>query len=91
MPNQHTALFALLTFSVPAVALAGIRLGVGPLAHLLRNRFHIGEVVHRRAVHLGEQEPILDRTLFDAVQAKLAASANVASNKLSDQLSGQNS
>src|SRR6516162_4050478 len=54
----------------------GIRFGVGALAHLLRNRFYIGEVVYRRAVHPGEHEAILDRSLFDAVQVKLAASAN---------------
>ena len=40
----------------------GIRFGVGPLAHLLRNRFYIGEVVYRGAIYRGEHEPILDRT-----------------------------
>jgi hypothetical protein len=30
---------------------SGIRFGVGPLAHLLRNRFYIGEVVYRGKVH----------------------------------------
>ena len=44
----------------------GIPFTRGPLAHLLRNRFYIGEVLH------GEQPPILDRDLFDAVQAKLS-------------------
>jgi len=53
----------------------GIRFGVGPLAHLLRNRFYIGEVVYRGKVHPGEHEPIVDRTVFEAVQTKLAASA----------------
>jgi DNA invertase Pin-like site-specific DNA recombinase len=53
----------------------GIRFGVGSLAHLLKNRFYIGEVVYRGEVHRGEYEPILDRDLFEAVQAKLAASA----------------
>jgi len=53
----------------------GIRFGVGPLAHLLKNRFYIGEVVYRGEVHTGEHEPILDRELFEAVQAKLAANA----------------
>jgi site-specific DNA recombinase len=53
----------------------GIRFGVGPLAHLLKNRFYIGEVVYRGGVHPGEHEPILDRELFEAVQAKLAANA----------------
>lgn len=54
----------------------GIRFGVGALAHLLRNRFYIGEITYRGAVHAGEQEAILDRSLFDAVQAKLAESGN---------------
>ena len=53
----------------------GIRFGVGPLAHLLKNRFYIGEVLYRGEVHVGEHEPILDRDLFEAVQAKLAGNA----------------
>jgi DNA invertase Pin-like site-specific DNA recombinase len=53
----------------------GIRFGVGPLAHLLKNRFYIGEVVYRGEVHAGEHEPILDRDLFEAVLAKLGANA----------------
>jgi DNA invertase Pin-like site-specific DNA recombinase len=53
----------------------GIRFGVGGLAQLLRNRFYIGEIVYKGTVHPGEQEPILDRELFDAVQATLAAGA----------------
>jgi site-specific DNA recombinase len=53
----------------------GGRLGVGALAHLLKNRFYIGEVVYRGDVHRGEHEPILDPALFEAVQAKLAAQA----------------
>jgi len=51
----------------------GIRFGVGALAHLLKNRFYIGEVVYRAEVHQGEHEPILDRDLFEAVQARIAA------------------
>src|SRR5450755_4561158 len=51
----------------------GIRFGVGSLAHLLKNRFYIGEVVYRGAIHHGEHEPILEGELFEAVQAKLAA------------------
>jgi DNA invertase Pin-like site-specific DNA recombinase len=43
----------------------------GPLAHLLRNRFYIGEVVFRGETLPGEQPAIIDRKLFDAVQAKL--------------------
>jgi site-specific DNA recombinase len=55
--------------------IGGGRFGVGALAHLLKNRFYIGEVVYRGEVHRGEHEPILDSTLFEAVQAKLAAQA----------------
>jgi site-specific DNA recombinase len=53
----------------------GSRFGVGALAHLLKNRFYIGEVVYRGEAHRGEHEPILDFALFEAVQAKLAAQA----------------
>src|SRR5580700_4337085 len=53
----------------------GIRFGVGPLAYLLKNRFYIGEVVYRAEVHAAEHEPILDRDLFEVVQAKLAGNA----------------
>jgi site-specific DNA recombinase len=50
----------------------GCRFGVGSLAHLLKNRFYIGEVVYRDEVHPGEQTPIVERVVFEAVQAKLA-------------------
>ena len=47
------------------------RFMVGPLAHILKNRFYVGEVVYRGEVHGGAHEPIIDRALFDAVQARL--------------------
>lgn len=49
----------------------GIPFTRGPLAHLLRNRFYIGEVVFKGEVLPGEQPAILDRRLFENVQAKL--------------------
>src|SRR2546427_8250206 len=55
--------------------IGGGRFGVGALAHLLKNRFYIGEVVYRGEVHGGEQALIVDRAVFEAVQAKLAAQA----------------
>src|SRR5438552_1800158 len=55
--------------------IGGGRFGVGALAHPLKNRFYIGEVVYRGEVHRGEHEPILDRGLFAAVQGKLADQA----------------
>ena len=50
----------------------GKRFGVGMLSHLLKNRFYIGEVAYHGEIHQGEHEAILDRSLFEEVQAKLA-------------------
>jgi hypothetical protein len=50
-------------------ARGGIRFGVGSLAHMLKNRFYVGEVVYRGENHRGEHEPIVDGDLFEAVQA----------------------
>jgi DNA invertase Pin-like site-specific DNA recombinase len=52
-------------------AVGGIPFTRGPLAHLLRNRFYIGEVAFKGEILPGEQPPIIDRRLFEAVQAKL--------------------
>jgi site-specific DNA recombinase len=49
----------------------GIPFTRGPLAYLLRNRFYVGEVAFKGEVLAGEQPAILDRELFDSVQAKL--------------------
>ena len=51
--------------------IGGIPFTRGPIAHLLRNRFYIGEVAYKDEVFPGAQSAILDRDLFDAVQAKL--------------------
>jgi site-specific DNA recombinase len=56
-------------------SVGGKRFGVGALAHLLKNRFYIGEVVYRGEVQRGQHEPILESALFEAVRAKLAAQA----------------
>jgi site-specific DNA recombinase len=50
----------------------GIPFTRGPLAHLLRNRFYIGEVVFKGEILKGEQPPIVDRTVFDRVQEILS-------------------
>jgi site-specific DNA recombinase len=47
----------------------------GALAYLLKNRIYIGEVVHKGKSFPGEHVPIVDRTLFDEVQAMLASRA----------------
>ena len=49
----------------------GIPFTRGPLAHLLRNRFYIGEVAFKGEILAGEQPAIVDRDLFEAVQVKL--------------------
>ena len=51
--------------------IGGIPFTRGPLAAFLRNRFYIGEVRYRGEIFAGEQPAILDRKLFEAVQAKL--------------------
>jgi site-specific DNA recombinase len=59
----------------------GIAFTRGPLAHLLRNRFYIGEVAFKGEVLAGEQPAVIDRDLFDAVQARL--SEQVTNHKVS--------
>jgi hypothetical protein len=54
----------------------GIPFTRGSLAHLLRNRFYIGEVSFKGEVLAGKQIAILDRDLFDAVQARLNEQVN---------------
>ena len=54
---------------------AGVRYGVGHLATLLKNRAYAGEVFYRGVVYPGEHEPVVDRAVFENVQATLAASA----------------
>ena len=54
----------------------GIPLTRGSLAHLLRNRFYVGDVAFKGEVLRGEQPAIVDRDLFDAVQAKLDEQIN---------------
>jgi site-specific DNA recombinase len=49
--------------------------GVGALAHLLKNRFYIGEVAYQGQIHCGDHAPILPRDLFEAVQKRLSDQA----------------
>jgi len=51
--------------------IGGIPFTRGSLAHFLRNCFYVGEVKYKGEVFQGEQMAILDRKLFEAVQAKL--------------------
>jgi site-specific DNA recombinase len=49
----------------------GVPFERGTLFYLLRNRFYIGEVNYKGDILPGEQRPIMERALFDAVQQKL--------------------
>lgn len=53
----------------------GVAFGPGALHYLLKNRTYVGDVVHKGEIYAGEHEAILDRTLFEAVQRKLASQA----------------
>jgi len=66
---------SLSAFGRPPIV-GGIPFTRGPLAYLLRNRFYIGDVVFKGETLAGEQPAILDRDLFDAVQAKLDEQVN---------------
>jgi site-specific DNA recombinase len=57
---------------------------VGALAHFLKNRFYVGEVVYRGETHAGEHEPIVDRAIFDAIQARLAENVRARRIRLND-------
>jgi site-specific DNA recombinase len=45
--------------------------GRGALYHLLSNPIYVGEISHKKQVHPGKHEAILDRKLWEQVQAKL--------------------
>ena len=73
---RHRAIVTKLRTLKTGRSVGGIPFTRGPLAYLLRNRFYIGEVVFRGEVFPGEQPALLDRDLFDAVQAKLNGQRN---------------
>jgi site-specific DNA recombinase len=51
----------------------GILFGRGALYYVLSNHFYIGEVKYKNEILPGEQPPIMDRALFDAVRQKSLA------------------
>jgi site-specific DNA recombinase len=51
----------------------GIPFGRGALYYVLSNHFYIGEVKYKNEILPGEQPPIMDRTLFEAVRQKSVA------------------
>jgi hypothetical protein len=51
----------------------GIPFGRGALYYLLNNHFYMGEVKYKDEILPGEQPPIMERALFDAVRQKSLA------------------
>ena len=51
--------------------MGGARFSRGALYHLLKNRLYLGEIPHRDLHFPGSHPPIVDQSLFDAVQARL--------------------
>jgi site-specific DNA recombinase len=69
----------------------GIPFGRGSLYYLLGNHFYIGEVKYKNEILPGEQPPILDRALFEAVRQKALAQwshRNLARSKSEHLLAG---
>jgi site-specific DNA recombinase len=69
----------------------GIPFGRGTLYYLLSNHFYIGEVKYKNEILPGEQPPIMDRALFEAVRQKSLAQwshRTVARNKSDHLLMG---
>jgi site-specific DNA recombinase len=54
----------------------GIPFTRGPLTYLLKNRTYLGQIVHRDQCHSGEHPAIVDREVFEKVQAVLASGAS---------------
>jgi DNA invertase Pin-like site-specific DNA recombinase len=51
----------------------GVPYSRGALYDLLQNRVYLGEIKHHRKFYPGSHEPIVERSLWDKVQAKLKA------------------
>jgi site-specific DNA recombinase len=51
----------------------GIPFGRGALYYLLNNHFYLGEVKYKNEILPGEQPPIMDRAMFEAVRQKSLA------------------
>ena len=69
----------------------GIPFGRGALYYVLSNYFYIGEVKYKNEILPGEQPPIMDRALFEAVRQKSLAQwshRTVVRNKSDHLLSG---
>ena len=53
--------------------MGGASFHYGALRCVLANRLYVGEVEHKGKVYQGQQEPIIDREMFDEAQAVLGS------------------
>ncbi|PZO03565.1 MAG: recombinase family protein [Alphaproteobacteria bacterium] len=60
------------TVSKSGTVRGGIPIRRGPLFHMLKNRTYVGEIPHKDTSYPGQHPAIIDRPLFDAVQALLS-------------------
>src|SRR5947209_17348372 len=63
----------------------------GAMFHLLQNRVYVGEIVHKGQCYPGQHAGIVERAIFDRVQAKLARQLGKRkkSSRLSSPLAGK--
>jgi site-specific DNA recombinase len=61
--------------------IGGVPVTKGPLAYMLKNRMYLGEINHRDKSYAGVHEGIVDKDLFDAVQAQLDENLGHRKNK----------
>jgi site-specific DNA recombinase len=66
--------------------IGGVRYTTGPLSYLLKNRIYTGEIEHKGQRYPGEHEALLDKALFDSVQAQLTD--NAQANRRAPEVSG---
>jgi len=64
-----------MTTSAKGRSRGGVPFSRGNLFHLLRNRLYLGEIVHKDRNYPGLHPAIIDRAVFDAVQARLDGQA----------------
>ena len=69
MPRESGASGGLLADGTP---FGGQKLSRGALYLMLQNRIYRGEITHKGNAYPGEHQPIVDKALWDQVQAILA-------------------
>jgi site-specific DNA recombinase len=62
-------------------SIGGVALSKGPLAYMLKNRMYLGEINHRDKSYPGVHEAVINKDLFDAVQAQLDENLGHRKNK----------